>query len=546
MQPPLKRPAAVRRKQPLNRREVRRRNSVERIKSEKQPFDLIDEIPSLSQRSYEEIPEDDILRMQWWGLYHNKPKVGRFMMRVKIPSGIISPGRLKVLGSISQRFGEDSGEITTRQDIQIHNVRLAQVPEIFDLLDGAGLSTAGACGDVLRNITGCPVSGLDSRELFDARPLIEVLSRRFSGRREFSNLPRKHKWTVSACPFQCNAPEIHDVALIGTRQQAREGFAVTVGGGLSTVPRIGRSLGVFLTPEEAPDFLGAVLKVWSSDLNYRRSRVKARFKFMVEDHGAQEVLRRVESTLGYSLTRLEELPKPSGRTDHMGVHPQRQEGLSYIGFPVFAGLLSGRQMEAVADIASAWCDDVRFTREQNLILSGVASSQVRRVVNLMVGAGLPLNVSGLRGGSIACTGNPHCNFAVGDTKPRLLELVRHLEERFGEAASELRVYLDGCPHACGQHWVGDIGIQGTTLRSGGEKHQAYDIFLRGGLGAQAHIGRPVARRVPTQALNGCLENLVADYLMTRTPEATFQEYCRSRSDEELLTIMQPPGAAAQS
>jgi len=517
---------------------VRRRNSVERIKNEKQPYDLLEELPELVKTEYEAIDEDDILRLQWWGLYHDKPKIGNFMMRVKIPGGIVTPAQLRTMGEISQRFGENSGEITTRQDIQIHYIRLPVVPEIFQILSNAGLTTAGACGDILRNITGCPVAGIDQEELFDPRPVVQELANFFYGNREYSDLPRKHKWTVSACPYHCNAPEIHDVALIGTFQDGEPGFAVTVGGGLSTVPRIGQSFGVFVRPDEAKEVLRAILDVWSSDLNYRKSRVKARFKFMIDDHGPEAIRERVEKHLGRSLTPLKELPRSVGRTDHMGVHPQKQAGLFYIGFPVFPGLINGEQMIQVAEIAQEHAEDIRFTREQNLILAGVPEERVDEVVKRMEGLGFSLEVNPVRGHSMACTGNPQCNFAVGDTKPRLAALIEHLEQRFGNEIADFRFHLDGCPHACGQHWVGDIGIQGTTVRRDGEKIQAYDLYLRGGLGAKAAIGLPVIRRIPHDELNLRVENLVRAYLNERAGWGSFQDFCIGQTDEQLHQMTQ--------
>ncbi|MGH9338042.1 MAG: nitrite/sulfite reductase [Acidobacteriota bacterium] len=537
------RPAAVRRDQPLTWDEVRKRNSVERIKAEKLPFDLLDELPQLVEKQYEEISEDDILRLQWWGLYHDKPKVGNFMMRVKIPAGAVNPDQLRTIGEISQKFGEDSGEITTRQDIQIHFIRLTSIPEVFETMKKVGLTTAGACGDILRNITGCPVSGIDPQELFDTRPVIQGLADFFYGNRDYSDLPRKHKWTVAACPYHCNAPEIHDVGLVGTIQDGRLGFAISVGGGLSTVPRIAQPFNVFVRPDEALEVLKGILDVWSNDLNYRRSRIKARFKFMVDDHGPDAIRQRVEAQIGRKLTPLSHVPTPIGRSDHMGIHPQKQEGYSYIGFPIFPGLLSGTQMIAVAEIAGRYGREIRFTREQNLIITDIANEQVDRVTDEMAQLGFELKVNAIRGHSIGCTGNPQCNFAVGDTKPRLRKLVGHLEGRFGEAVSDFRIHLDGCPHACGQHWVGDIGIQGTTVRKDGEKSQAYDIFLRGGLGARANIGRQVARRVPTDNLDIFVEGLVASYLQQRQDGETFQEFCLARSDEQLLESMQGTGLA---
>ncbi len=529
---------AVRREKPLTWEEVRSRNSVERIKHEKQPFDLIDELPRLAETPYEAIDENDILRLQWWGLYHDKPKIGHFMMRVKIPGGVLTAEQLRVIGRLSVEFGQNKGELTTRQCIQLHNIELPNLPEIFQIMKEAELTTAGACGDILRNITSCPVAGIDPHELFDTRPVIDELAAFFYGNREYSDLPRKHKWTLAACPHHCNVPEIHDIGLIGTVQDGEVGFAITVGGGLSTAPRIAQSFGVFVRPEEAREVLQGLLDIWSNDLTYRRSRGKARFKFMVDDHGPDGVRERLESHLGRALTPLKEAPTPIGRTDHMGVHAQKQQGLHYIGFPVFPGLITGEQMMAVAEILAEYGNDFRITREQNFILTGIATADVEQVIARMAALGFSLDVNPVRGHSIGCTGNPYCNFAVGETKPRLVRLIDHLEARFGEAIADLRFHLDGCPHACGQHFIGDIGFQGTTKRTDDGKIQAYDIFLRGGMGKEAAIGKPILRRVATDDLELYVERLLSLYLSERRSEETLQQFCAAKSDEEIVAVME--------
>src|SRR5579884_2710526 len=311
---------------------VLRRNSIERLKREKHPMDVINELDEIIERGYESISEEDVVRFMWYGLYHDKPKVGFFMMRIKIPSGILTPAQLRTIGELSQTYGRNEGELTTRQCVQLHWIRLDYLPDIFAKLEAAGLCTRGGCGDAVRNITGCPVAGIDAHEYFDARPTVEKLAGFFYNEREYFDLPRKHKITVATCGHQCNAPEINCIALMGTLKDGRPGFAFSVGGGLSTVPRIGRHLGVFVPEEEALEVTRAILDAWRTNLQYRLSRVKARLKFMVDDFGAEGMRAEVEKFLG---RKLEDLDQPPGRletTEHMGINPQKQSGLSYIGF----------------------------------------------------------------------------------------------------------------------------------------------------------------------------------------------------------------------
>jgi sulfite reductase beta subunit-like hemoprotein len=513
---------------------VLKRNPVERLKQAKAPLGIRDELPALIAAGYENVPEEDMVRLQWWGLYHDKPKIGTFMLRIKLPSGHLTPAKLRAIGEASNRFGRGDGELATRQNIQLHWLELARLPEVFAHLDAAGITTAGGCGDTVRNITGCPVQGLDANELFDASEVVEEAARFFYGNPDFCDLPRKHKYTIAACADRCNAPEINCVALVGAIHEGREGFAVRVGGGLSSVPRISRDMGVFVPRDAAIEVLSAITGAWSDDLRYRVSRVKARLKFMIDDIGPEGMRERVEARLGRRLEDFALPPVTVQPSDHLGVHEQRQPGLVYVGVPVHLGLISGDQMIAVADLAERVGGDVRITRQQNFVVANVPEARVDDVAAELEEIGFPLSVNRVRGGSIACTGEPHCNFSVTETKTRLGRLIEHLEERFGTQIADLRLHLDGCPHSCAQHWVGDLGFQGTTVRDEqGARRQAYDIFVRGSLGPEPAIGRPLFRRVPTEELDAAVEGLVRGWLEQRRAGESFTGFSRRLSDDEL-------------
>lgn len=525
---------------------VRKRNSVERLKHEKAGLDVIHDLPAMIAAGYEAVPEEDFVRMQWYGLYHDKPKLGHFMMRVKIPGGILTPHKLRVIGEISERYGRGHGELTTRQNVQLHWLELAKLPEVLETLERAGLTTAGGCGDNVRNITGCPVAGISRDELFDVRPLLEEAADFFIRNREYTDLPRKHKITVAACPWQCNAPEIHCIALIGSLQGGRPGFAVRAGGGLSTWPRLADDLGVWVPLEEALGVLRAIVDVWREDLRYRLSRTRARLKFMVHDTGPEAFRAKVEERLGRRLQDGAVPAPPEVEHDHTGVHPQREEGLFYAGFPVYLGLMSGDRMRAVADLAESFGGGIRFTRRQNFLLSGIPDERMDDVVRRVAELGFPIDAGRLRGTSIACTGDPFCNYTVAETKGRLQEIVEHLERTFGEDAAGLLLNLDGCPHACAHHWIGDIGLQGTTLRergADGERVQGYDLFLRGGLARDAAIGRPVLKRVPWTDVHVVIERLVRAWLEGRSDGEPIQRFFARHTDEELTAIGLGQGAS---
>jgi ferredoxin-nitrite reductase len=501
---------------------VLKRNSVERLKREKSPLGMLDELPALIAAGYEHVPEEDIVRLKWWGLYHDKPKIGTFMLRVKTPGGIVTPAQLRTIGELSNDFGRGDAELTTRQNVQLHYLELKALPEVFERLHAAGLTSAGACGDTVRNITGCPIAGLGHGELFDATPVLEEAAAFFYGNPDYSDLPRKHKISITACADSCAAPEINCIGLVGALRDGEEGFGVLVGGGLSSVPRIGRDLGIWVPKADAVTVLAAILDEWKEDLRYRVSRVKARLKFMVDDIGPEGVRERIEARLGrrFDDFTLPVAPQPG---NHLGLHD------GWVGVPVHLGLISGDQLIALAELGH----EARITRRQNLVLVGdVDPGALERI-------GLPLDAGTLRGDAIACTGEPHCNFSVTETKTRMDALVQLLEERFPRGSLDgLRLHLDGCPHACAQHWVGDIGFQGTTVRDeDGKRRQAYDVYLRGSLDRPAAIARPVFRRVPTEELDDVVVSLVRGWVDAREDGETFRSYCDRTSDDELAQLV---------
>jgi ferredoxin-nitrite reductase len=515
---------------------VLKRNPQERLKREKSPLVMLDELPALIATGYADIAEEDIVRLKWWGLYHDKPKIGTFMLRIKLPAGRVTPEQLRAVGELSNEHGRGAGELTTRQTIQLHYLELASLPQVFARLRAVGLTTVGACGDAVRNVTGCPVAGLAHDELFDVTELTREITSFFYGNPDYSDLPRKHKITVAACAHRCNAPEINCISLVGVVRDGEPGFAVLVGGGLSSVPRLARDLGVWIRQDEALPVLRALLDAWKEDLRYRLSRVKARLKFMVDDRGPEGMREEVERRLGYALPDFTLPPLEGEPADHMGIEPQHEAGVSSVGAPVHLGLVSGDQMIAVAGLAGT--GDIRITRQQNLVLTGVADTELERTVAELGTIGFPVDANRLRANSIGCTGEPHCNFAVTETKSRLGSLIEHLEARFGNDASGLRLHLDGCPHACGQHWVGDLGFQGTTVRDAeGRRHQAYDVLLRGALGPNAAIGRPVFRRVPTEELDEMVAGLIVGWLDLRRGSESFRSFCDRHTDDELGVLI---------
>ena len=375
-----------------------------------------------------------------------------------------------------------------------------------------------------------------AEEVFDAFPVIESAARFFYGHPTYMNVPRKHKITISACPYQCDMPEINCIALIGVIKDGREGFGVRVGGGLSTVPRLARDLGVFVPAGDSIPVLRAIVDAWSENRRYRLSRIKARLKFMVDDYGPEGIRAQVEERLGRKLED-GEAPAAKGYSDHMGVYEQRQPGLYHLGVPVPVGLINGGQIIEAADLAWSVGGDIRLTKQQNFVLTGVPEERLGEVSGRLEEIGFPVDANPLRASAIACTGEPHCNYSVTETKGKLQEILAHLEVRWGDRLGGFRLNLDGCPHACALHWIGDIGLMGTTAREAvdGER-QAFDIFLRGGVGAEQAIGRPIVRRVAFPRIDETLDRLIEGWLSGRTDQESFRDFCIRTSDEDLVAM----------
>jgi len=418
---------------------ILKRNYIERLKREKNPDAIVAELPQLANCDYQAIPEDDIVRLHWWGIFHDKPKVGYFCLRIKCPGGIVKPAQLRGVGELSVRYGQNYVELTTRQNFQLHHVHLTQLPEVFDRIHALGLTTKGGCGDTVRNITGCPVAGLDPHELFDPTPILLEAAELFDRTPEYSDLPRKHKITISACPFWCTTPEINCVALVGAEKDGRKGFTVLVGGGLASTPRLAKPLGVFLEPQDAIPLLVAILELWRTNKRYRVSRVKARFKFMVDDYGPERIRQMIEQALGRRLEDYPQTPRPIGFTNHMGIHEQKGRGawdggrVYYIGVPVLAGQMKGEHLIALADWLDSFGGDFRITRQQNFILTNVPESKLDDTLALLRELGYSPFTCPLVANGIACTGDPFCNYAVTDAKRHLKEVITHLRSVFGDA-----------------------------------------------------------------------------------------------------------------
>jgi precorrin-3B synthase len=526
---------------------------IEHIKARKDGLDVLADIYRYAELGFDAIEPDDLALFRWYGIYTQRAEAsaasgdpgpsedtdGHFMLRIKFPNGIVAADQLRAVGRLSERYGRGMGDITTRQNIQLHWLRIEDMPVILDELNAVGLSFTQACGDVWRNVVGCPLAGVDGHELIDSRPLIDELERTFVGDRRFSNLPRKFKVSVSGCLHCCAQHEINDIGLVAVEKDGVVGYDVWVGGGLGASARMGRRLDVFALPEEAADVCRAITEIFR-DEGKRSKRTRARIKFLVDEWGVERLRAEVEARLGRSLpTSVVPADPVDPHRDHLGVHPQVQAGLYYLGATTLRGRFTGDQMIAVADIADRFGSGaLRCTNRQNIIVLDVPDGQVDEAAASLRDVGLPTEASTFRRGVISCTGMEFCKLAIVETKERAAELIEHLERRVGDIAGSLRINLNGCPNACAQYQVADIGLQGGIARlPDGRRVQGFILHIGGRLGADAGFGRRVASKaMPADDARYAVERIVRAYAGERPADGTFAEWAAAQSDGRLAAL----------
>jgi sulfite reductase (ferredoxin) len=520
---------------------VKKENKVERVKRERDGLDCLDDLVRYAREGFASISEDDLnVRLRWYGLYTQRPQEeGFFMLRVKVPNGTLSTEQLETLGQLSLRYAQNTGDVTTRQDIQFHYVRIEDVPAVFAELERIGLSTAGACGDITRNVTGCPLSGIDGAELIDAEPIVENVHRYFLGNHEFSNLPRKFKITISGCSSYCTGHEINDIGLIALRLPDGEVvFDLWVGGGLGSKERFAERLGAHIRPAEVTEVCAHICAIFRDEGN-RGSRSLARLKFLMAEWGAERFRLELERRLGRRLTDGDAPPVPlTANRAHIGIHAQKQEGLYYAGVATKRGLLPGREMIEAARLArEAGSGRVRLTTTQNLVVLDVPEQECERLAKGLAALDLHVAPSVFRTGTLACTGKKFCKLALTETKDRASELIEHLERVLPGFSAPFRISVTGCPNSCAHYQVCDIGFVGDFLNTPAGKIEAYRIYLGGRLGDGYAFGRELNRKIPAEDLKFYVERLARRYLDERTgAQESFQHYIARHTVEELETL----------
>jgi sulfite reductase (ferredoxin) len=524
---------------------------TERLKAEKNPWEAFEEVRQFAREGRSSVlPEWTSLYFKWWGIYTQGDGVGAtggkggegvtsdyFMLRIAIPNGILTSAQMRTIAQITRQHARNLADITVRQAIQLHWLTIESLPEIIDALSAAGLSPKGACGDVVRNVTGCPLAGVAHDEIIDAAPLAREIVRQLAGNTEFYNLPRKFKISVSGCPSWCNNPEINDIGLTAVKHEGQVGYTIRVGGGLSREPFIAVPLDAFVLPEQALAVVRAIAEIFRDQQGLRESRERARLKYLFLKEGwtPQSFLAELQRRLDFTLLPgvPEQVPDDIFR-DHAGVSRQRQPGLSSVGATILRGRLTGDQLLATAELADRFgSGSLRTTAAQNLIFIDIRNEHVNELIGELGKINLQVEGSNFWRGAVACTGTEFCKLAITETKGFTRWIVDELEDRLPAFDQQLKLNVTGCPNGCGQHWVADIGIEGKKIKHEGKLTDAYYFCLGGALGKHAGIARPVGYRCPAPLVPEAIERLLREYLADRTPNENLRAWFARHTDEEL-------------
>ena len=530
---------------------------AERLKRAKNPWASLDELRGFARQGFGAIPAEWIgSYLRWWGVYTQGDGAGvvggangegkavpYFMVRVRVPNGGIRAAQLRALAELSRDYANGSADLTVRQNIQLHWVTAEALPEVLDGLTRAGLTSMGACGDVTRNVTGCPLAGIDADELCDASPLVREVTARLVGNAEFYNLPRKFKVSISGCPAWCSYPEINDVGLTAVRRRRDGviGFSLRVGGGLSTEPHLAERLNVFVRWEQVLPVVETVASLFRDSEELRQNRKRARLKQLFIEHGwtANDFLEELHQRLGFALDPAEPEHVPSDvYRDHVGVHAQKYPDLYYVGASVLRGRTSSDQLHALAGLAERFgSGELRTTNMQNVLVPNVHAHNVEPLARELEAIELPVEASVFWRGAIACTGSEFCKLALTETKSFSRWVVEELEDRLPGFDQPFKFHVAGCPNSCGQHWIADIGIEGKKIKSEAGMIDAYYFCLGGAVGLHAGVARPVGYRCPATEVPDAIERLLRQYLAQRSLGENLRHFFARHSNDQLREFL---------
>ena len=527
-------------------------NANEQAKKDDNPLNVRARIENIyAKGGFESIDKGDLRgRFRWWGLYtQRKPGYDGtwtgddntdmledeyFMLRVRCDGGALTAAALRTLGEISTEFARETADISDRENVQYHWIRVEDMPEIWRRLDEVGLYTTEACGDCPRVVLGSPLAGESLDEVIDGTPAIDEIVRRYIGKPEYSNLPRKFKTAISG--LQDVVHEVNDVAFIGVvHPEHGPGFALWVGGGLSTNPMLGQRVGAWVPLDEVPDVWEGVVSVFR-DYGYRRLRAKARLKFLIKDWGVEKFREVLEQEYLHRPLLDGPAPEPVTRPiDHVGVQ-RTKNGLNAVGVAPIAGRVSGTILSKVADLAeAAGSDRIRFTPYQKLVILDVADDKLDALRDGLDELGLPSQPSHWRRNLMACTGIEFCKLSFAETRSRSQLLAPELEQRLEDINAQLDVpvtiNINGCPNSCARIQVADIGFKGQMVDDGDGPVEGFQVHLGGSLGLDSGFGRKLRQhKVTSTELGDYIERVVRNFVKQREHGERFATWA-VRADE---------------
>jgi len=532
---------------------------AERLKRAINPWDGLNEIRRFAREGFSSIPPEWISTyFRWWGVYTQGDGAGvtggqggegraiqRFMVRIRIPNGIVTSPQLRAIADLTRRYANGIADLTVRQNIQLHWITIESLPEVLEGLWQVGLNTTGACGDVVRNITGCPVAGVDADEIVDASPLVLEASKLLAGNADFYNLPRKFKISIAGCRSWCSYPEINDIGLTAvTRRIAGKpevGFSLRVAGGLSAEPYLAARLNAFIRWDQAVPVIKGIAELFRDSEVLREHRERARLKFLFLRHGwtAERFLDELHDRIGFKLEPAVEEDRPDDvYRDHVGIHSQKQHGLSYVGAVALRGRITADQMQSAAELAERFAGgELRATNMQNLLVVNVPTINTESLAKELDAIGLRVGGSSFARGTIACSGTEFCKLAITETKAFSRWLVEELEERLPGFDQHLKLHVTGCPNSCGQHWIADIGIEGKKIKAGDRFVDAYYFCVGGALGLNQATARPVGYRCAATDVPDAIERLLSQYLSEREPGENLRRFFARHTDTQLRELL---------
>ena len=497
-------------------------NRIESLKAERDGLDVTEDLIRFAREGWRTIAEDDKERLKWVGVFQRRPTPGHFMMRIRMPNGIVTAAQCRLLGEITRQSGRNVADITTRQQVQLRWLTIDGVPEVMARLDAAGLTSLQTGMDNIRGIIGCPATGLTPKELFDTAPIAREFQQMFVGNKAFTNLPRKFNVTITGCPEHCTGGETQDVSMtpalaaLDGRQVA--GLNVAVGGKQgSGGPVFAQPLDAFVLPGEAAAVCAEIALIFR-DHGPREARSKARLAFLLADWGAARFRAELERRLGRPLPRAGGDARGASVNDHVGLFRQREPGLNYVGLKTPVGRVTGDQLVELARLSERYGrGEVRFTPSQNALIPHVPDRVVGALLEEPLLKALPYNPSEVQRGVVSCTGTDFCNLALIDTKTRAMALAREFEHRLGPTRP-ITVRWSGCPASCGNHHTADVGLQGCKVKVDGKVVDGVHVFVGGRGGPDPRAGARIMEDVPCDELPQVLERLVRFFPRTGRPE----------------------------